>query len=258
MTKERFVRFSSKRDGKTSYGLLIAETITPLSGPPWEKTEPCGEPLSLAEAVLHAPVKPSKILCIGLNYPLHVTASQSADKAPEQPLVFLKPPSSIIGPGEAIIYPAQSERVDYEAELAIVIGRRTRNISEKEYESAIFGYTCANDVTARDLQKKDGQWGRAKGFDSFCPVGPWIVPSLEGVDVTVEGIHNSQVRQSGKISQMIFAIPFLISYLSSIFTLLPGDLILTGTPAGIAPMQPGDTIEVRIQGIGSLINQLTK
>ncbi|MCH8863506.1 MAG: fumarylacetoacetate hydrolase family protein [Proteobacteria bacterium] len=139
--------------------------------------------------------------------------------------------------------------------------RRKMNIkvihSEKEYESAIFGYTCANDVTARDLQKKDGQWGRAKGFDSFCPVGPWIVPSLDGKDVTIEGIHNGQVRQSGKISQMIFDIPFLISYLSSIFTLLPGDLILTGTPAGIAPMKPGDTIEVRIEGIGSLINQLT-
>lgn len=257
MTKERFVRFSSKRNDKTSYGSVVGETITPLSGPPWETAKPCGEPLELAETVLHAPVEPSKILCIGLNYPVHVEASHSADKAPEQPLVFLKPPSSIIGSGDSIIYPAQSERVDYEAELAIVIGRRTKNISEKEYESAIFGYTCANDVTARDLQKKDGQWGRAKGFDSFCPVGPWIVPSLEGKDVTIEGIHNGQVRQSGKISQMIFDIPFLISYLSSIFTLLPGDLILTGTPAGIAPMKPGDTIEVRIEGIGSLINQLT-
>jgi len=153
-----------------------------------------------------------------------------------------------------IVYPPESERVDYEAELGVVIGKKGRHIPVSSAEEYIFGFTCVNDVTARDLQKKDGQWSRAKGFDTFCPVGPWIVSNLNFRDVLVEGIHNGEVKQSGRTSLMIFDIPFLISYVSSAMTLYPGDLISTGTPAGIAPMKPGDTIEVRVEGIGSLIN----
>jgi 2-keto-4-pentenoate hydratase/2-oxohepta-3-ene-1,7-dioic acid hydratase in catechol pathway len=205
---------------------------------------------------LLAPVQPSKIICIGLNYQAHVQASFSAEKPPEYPLIFLKPPSAIIAPGDKIVHPPQSERVDYEAELGVVIGRKGSHIPIEKAADHIFGFTCVNDVTARDLQKKDGQWSRAKGFDTFCPVGPWIVDELNFRDVLVEGIHNGEVKQSGRTSLMIFDIPFVINYISSVMTLNPGDLISTGTPSGIAPMKSGDTIEVCVEGIGTLKNSM--
>ncbi|MFZ5980761.1 MAG: fumarylacetoacetate hydrolase family protein [Candidatus Zixiibacteriota bacterium] len=254
---DKYIRFTTSAGSSPVYGVLTGEFVRALSGPPWSRPVKTGTPLPLTEVTLKAPVEPSKIVCIGLNYYAHVKASYSADEAPENPLIFLKPPSSIIGPEEKIIHPEQSERVDYEAELGVVIGKTARHVTEEKAEDYIFGFTCVNDVTARDLQKKDGQWSRAKGFDTFCPVGPWIVTELNYRDVLVEGILNGTVMQSGRTAQMIFNIPFLISYISSVMTLNPGDLISTGTPSGIAPMKPGDVIEVKVEGIGSLINRMT-
>lgn len=252
----RFIRFDHPNNSQTAYGRIDADQVVRLSAPPWEGAQRVDDSYALEEVTLRAPVEPSKIVCIGLNYHAHVAASQSADNAPGQPLIFLKPPSSVIGPGEAIVHTAQSERVDYEAELGVVIGRTAKNVSREEADEYILGLTCVNDVTARDLQKKDGQWSRAKGFDTFCPVGPWIIAGVDYSDVLVEGILNGEVKQSGRTSLMIFDIPYLISYVSSIMTLCPGDLISTGTPAGIAPMKPGDEIEVRIENVGSLKNPI--
>lgn len=253
---EKYLRFLEPQSGQICYGLLEYDRITPLQCPPWQSVKKENKTFNLNDVILKAPVEPGKIICIGLNYHAHVQASQSADKAPDYPLIFLKPPSAVIGPQENIIHPSQSERVDYEAELGVVIGRTAHKVTQADAENYIFGYTCVNDVTARDLQKKDGQWSRAKGFDTFCPVGPWIVTHLNYQDVLVEGILNGEVKQSGRTSLMIFNIPYLISYVSAIMTLYPGDLISTGTPAGIAPMKPGDVIEVKVEGIGSLINQM--
>lgn len=253
---KRFVRFVVQGTPGTHYGFIENEQVHQLDGPPWLGSQPSGRTFPVSSMTLQAPLEPSKIICIGLNYHAHVAASQSADVAPEYPLIFLKPPSSIIGPNQLIVHPPQSQRVDYEAELGVVIGKQAKNVSEETAEDYIFGFTCVNDVTARDLQKKDGQWSRAKGFDTFCPVGPWIVTDLNYRDVLVEGILNSEVKQSGRTSLMIFSIPHLIAYVSSVMTLYPGDLIPTGTPAGIAPMKSGDKIEVKIEGIGSLINTM--
>jgi 2-keto-4-pentenoate hydratase/2-oxohepta-3-ene-1,7-dioic acid hydratase in catechol pathway len=253
---EKFVRFSVSGEPDVYYGCLEGDKVQEMDGPPWFDSRMTGKAYTASEVTLQAPVEPSKIVCIGLNYHAHVEASQSASEAPEYPLIFLKPSSSVIGPGELIVHPSQSQRVDYEAELGVVIGKRAKNVSEDVAEDCIFGFTCVNDVTARDLQKKDGQWSRAKGFDTFCPVGPWIVTDLNYRDVLVEGILNGEIMQSGRTSLMIFNTPFLISYLSSVMTLNPGDLIPTGTPAGIAPMKSGDEIEVKIEGIGSLKNKM--
>ena len=252
----RYIRFRTGTDPFETYGKLTGESVAALDGPPWLGGKPTGKTTPLSSVTLLAPVQPSKIICIGLNYHAHVQASFSAEKPPEYPLIFLKPPSAVIAPGDQIIHPPQSERVDYEAELGVVIGRQGSHIPIEKATEHIFGFTCVNDVTARDLQKKDGQWSRAKGFDTFCPVGPWIVDELNFRDVLVEGIHNGEVKQSGRTSLMIFDIPYVISYISSVMTLNPGDLISTGTPSGIAPMKSGDTIEVRIEGIGTLKNSM--
>lgn len=254
MSNPRYIRFTKGSSLDPHYGAVDGEVVTALSRAPWHGGVATGEPLKLSELSLCAPIEPSKIVCIGLNYQAHVQASFSAEKAPDYPLIFLKPPSSIIGPMDKIVHPLQSERVDYEAELGVVIGKTARHVPVEDAEKHIFGFTCVNDVTARDLQKKDGQWSRAKGFDTFCPVGPWIVTELNWRDVLVEGILNGTVMQSGRTSQMIFNIPYLISYISSVMTLLPGDLISTGTPSGIAPMKSGDKIEVRVEGVGSITN----
>ncbi|MCB2201848.1 fumarylacetoacetate hydrolase family protein [bacterium] len=251
----RIVRFQQASTAP-AYGRLDNDGIYVYSGPPWLGGEKTGEQVDVDTVKILAPVEPSKIVCIGLNYHAHVKASYSADEAPERPLIFLKPPSSIVATHDKIVHPAVSQRVDYEAELGVVIGKRARDVSEDEAPGYIFGCTCVNDVTARDLQKPDGQWSRAKGFDTFCPIGPWIVESFDYSDVLVEGIHNGEVRQSGRTTQMIFKIPFLVSYISSIMTLMPGDIISTGTPSGIAPMTSGDTIEVRVEGLGSLENTM--
>lgn len=203
-------------------------------------------------SILPVPVRPSKILCIGRNYAEH--AAELGHDLPVEPLVFMKPPSALVGSGEAIVLPAISDRVDFEGELAVVIGQRCRHVPEEEAMAVVGGYTLLNDVTARDLQKKDGQWARAKGFDTFAPCGPRLVTDFDPSDVRLRTLVNGEVRQEGRTSQLIFGIPFLIAYLSRVMTLEAGDLISTGTPSGVGPLKPGDTVEVWVEGLGSLIN----
>jgi 2-keto-4-pentenoate hydratase/2-oxohepta-3-ene-1,7-dioic acid hydratase in catechol pathway len=198
------------------------------------------------------PVMPSKIVCIGLNYKDH--AAEQGKPLPAEPLIFLKPSSAVIAPGEAIVLPDGVGRVDYESELAVVIGRRATRVSEDEALSHVLGLTCMNDVTARDLQKKDGRYTRAKGFDTFAPLGPCIATGLTADDLAVTGLVNGQVRQQSSTRELIFPVATLIAYISRIMTLLPGDVVSTGTPAGIGPLQAGDEIVVRVQGIGELRN----
>jgi 2-keto-4-pentenoate hydratase/2-oxohepta-3-ene-1,7-dioic acid hydratase in catechol pathway len=197
-------------------------------------------------------VAPSKIICVGRNYVAH--ARELGNEVPSVPMLFLKPPSAIIGPGDPIVLPPESGRVEHEAEIGVVIGHRIRRASAEEAEQAIRGYTCANDVTARDFQKTDGQWGRAKGFDSFCPAGPAVVEGLRWQDLEVIGRVNGVVRQHGRAQEMHFGIPALLAFISGVMTLEPGDLVLTGTPAGVGPLAPGDLVEVEIPGVGILRN----
>ncbi len=253
---QRFVRFCERRNGNVYYGAHDGASVVRLERAPWLGIAKTSDVFHIDDIILKAPVEPSKIICIGLNYHAHVEASYSADKAPLYPLIFLKPPSAVIGPSDSIVHPPQSQRVDYEAELGVVIGKEVRNVAVDKAAGAVFGLMCVNDVTARDLQKIDGQWSRAKGFDTFCPVGPWIVTDIDYRDLLVEGILNGEVKQSGRTSQMIFSIPYLISYISSIMTLYPGDLISTGTPSIISPMKRGDRIEVRIEQVGTLVNRV--
>jgi 2-keto-4-pentenoate hydratase/2-oxohepta-3-ene-1,7-dioic acid hydratase in catechol pathway len=251
---QKFIRFSHNDINR--YGEIIDNQVIAYSDAPWLGGVITDQKLDLSEVKILAPVEPSKIICIGLNYHAHVKASYSADEAPENPLIFLKPPSSLIGHEDNIVHPPQSERVDFEAELALVIGKTGRHIPIEKANDYIFGFTCVNDVTARDLQKADRQWSRAKGFDTFCPTGPHIITDLDYEDILIEGIVNDEVIQFGRTSQMIFKIPFLLHYISSAMTLNPGDLISTGTPAKIAPMEQGDIIEVRIENVGSLKNRM--
>ncbi len=246
----RLVRFEAK--GRTLWGALQDDVVTGLGGTNVPDFTAPAENHRLADVRLLAPCSPTKVVAVGLNYRDH--ARELGLEVPEEPILFLKPPTGVIGPGDAIIYPAMSGRVDYEAELGIVIKDRVARIAPKEAWEHILGYTCANDVTARDLQKKDGQWTRAKGFDTFCPLGPWIETDLEPADLLVESYLNGVRRQSSRTSEFIFGIERLVSFISHVMTLEPGDLIMTGTPPGIGPMQPGDVVEVRIEGIGSLKN----
>jgi 2-keto-4-pentenoate hydratase/2-oxohepta-3-ene-1,7-dioic acid hydratase in catechol pathway len=208
----------------------------------------------VADAALLAPVQPSKIVCVGRNYREH--AAELGNEVPAEPLIFLKPPSSVIGPGESIVRPKISARVDHEAELGVVIGKRCRNLkADEDVRPYILGYTCVNDVTARDLQKKDGQWTRGKGFDTFCPVGPVVVDALDpwaGVDVDAR--VNGQVKQQGNTRDFIFSLDAIIRYIAQVMTLLPGDLIATGTPSGVGPLVAGDKVEITVAGVGSLEN----
>ncbi len=197
-------------------------------------------------------LRPSKIVCVGRNYAEH--AKELGNAVPERPLLFFKPPSAVIGSGEAIVLPHESARVEHEAEIGVVIGRRLRHVTVEEAELGIAGFTCVNDVTARDLQKTDGQWARAKGFDTFCPVGPAVVQGLDWRTLEVIGRVNGEERQRGSTKQMIFDIPHLLSYISGIMTLEPGDLVATGTPAGVGPLVAGDVVEVEITGVGVLSN----
>jgi 2-keto-4-pentenoate hydratase/2-oxohepta-3-ene-1,7-dioic acid hydratase in catechol pathway len=211
------------------------------------------DPIGLDQVAILPLVVPTKIVCVGLNYHAH---AQELNKAiPEEPLLFLKPPSAMIGHGEAIVHPRQSQDVHYEGELALVMGKPCRNVSVSEAASYVFGFTCANDVTARDLQVKDGLYARAKGFDTFCPLGPWLETDFRSLeDQAIQTSVNGQVRQEGRTSDMIVS-PFeLISFISGIMTLNPGDVLLTGTPPGVGPMQPGDTVRVTIEGVGLLEN----
>lgn len=207
---------------------------------------------SLKEGRILAPCKPSKIVCVGLNYKEHAKELDFATLA--QPQIFLKPPSGVIGPEESIAYPACCQRVDYEAELAVVMGKKVKEITQDEAPDAILGYTCLNDVTARDIQNTETQWTRAKGFDTFCPIGPYIETELSPQGLDVRAVLNGKTVQHGNTSDMIFSVYELVAFISQVMTLLPGDVIATGTPSGIGPMNRGDTIEIIIEGIGSLKN----
>ena len=230
--------------------------IIGLSGDPLHVGfHPSGETFRLSGVRLLAPVIPrSKVVAIGKNYAAH--AAEMGGEAPAEPLMFLKPNTSVVGPGDPIYYPRQSSQVDYEGELAVVIGRICRDVPAEKAADVIFGYTIANDVTARDLQKSDGQWSRAKGFDSFCPIGPWIETELDISDLRVQTYLEGDLVQDGTTADLIHDVPSLIAYASSVMTLLPGDLLLTGTPAGVGPMSIGDEVEVSISGIGSLTNKV--
>jgi 2-keto-4-pentenoate hydratase/2-oxohepta-3-ene-1,7-dioic acid hydratase in catechol pathway len=246
----KLVRFQVQ--GRTAFGILRGHEVLELDGDLFGSLTPQGPVHMLSRVKLLSPCMPSKVVAVGLNYRDH--AKELGMPAAESPIIFLKPATAVIGPGDGIRYPAQSRQVDYEAELGVVINRRARNIRPEEANGHILGYTCANDVTARDLQKKDGQWTRAKSFDTFCPAGPWIETELDPGDLLIESYLNGAQRQSSRTSEFIFNVPFLVSFISRIMTLEPGDLIITGTPPGIGPMRPGDEIEVRIEGIGSLKN----
>jgi 2-keto-4-pentenoate hydratase/2-oxohepta-3-ene-1,7-dioic acid hydratase in catechol pathway len=212
--------------------------------------------LALDEVKLLAPVVPSKIVCVGRNYREH--AAELGNKMPDEPLLFLKAPSAVIGSGEHIELPGASQQVEHEGELGVVIGRLARKLSQDEDPlSYVFGYTCVNDVTARDLQRKDVQFTRGKSFDTFCPVGPWIETGIDPGNVGVETRLNGEVKQKGNTADMAFPVSFLIRYISEIMTLYPGDLIATGTPAGVSRMKHGDTVEVEVAGIGVLRNQVS-
>ncbi len=207
------------------------------------------------EAEFLPPVTPSKIVCVGRNYVEH--AAELGNKMPDEPLLFLKPPSALIANGEAIQLPRESKQVEHEGELGVVMGRRARNLTSSEYPlTYVLGYTCVNDVTARDLQRKDVQFTRGKGFDTFCPVGPFIVDDIDPLNVNVTTRLNGVVKQQGCTADMAFSVPTLIRYISNIMTLYPGDLIATGTPAGVSPMQAGDVVEVEIEEIGILRNPI--
>ncbi|HTF99259.1 MAG TPA: fumarylacetoacetate hydrolase family protein [Nitrospirota bacterium] len=235
-------------------GILDGDMIAGLDGDVFGDCKPLSPRLQVSEVKLLAPCVPSKIVAVGLNYRDH--AREMGLSLPEAPVLFLKPPTTVIGPDDAIMIPPAAGRIDHEAELGIVIRRRTKNAGPEEAGKVILGYTCANDVTARDLQKKDVQWTRAKSFDTFCPIGPWIETGLDPSNVLVEAYLNGERRQSSRTGQLIFNVPFLVSFISQVMTLEPGDLIITGTPSGIGPLQPGDTVEVRIEGIGSLKNSV--
>jgi 2-keto-4-pentenoate hydratase/2-oxohepta-3-ene-1,7-dioic acid hydratase in catechol pathway len=247
----RIVRYQVANQ-PAAYGWLYEESIGPIEGSPFEEFLRREAITPLSETRLLAPVQPTKILCVGRNYVAH--AKEHDAEVPEVPLLFLKPPSSVIGPGETILLPPQSRQVEHEAELAVVIGKRGRWIASQEAMDYVLGYTVANDITARDLQRRDGQWSRAKGFDTFCPIGPWIETEFEPADALITCHVNGEMRQMGSTRDMVFQIRQLVAYASSVMTLEPGDLLLTGTPAGVSPLIAGDVVEVTIEGLGSLKN----
>ncbi len=250
----KIVRF--KANGKTRYGALEGYHIVEYAGTPFGLFKQGRKTFLLKRVVLLAPTVPSKIVAVGLNYRDH--AEEANLPLPNEPILFIKPPTSLIGPDDPIVYPPLSTRVDFEAELAIVIKKRCRNVPAERAREYILGYTCLNDVTARDLQRKDGQWTRAKSFDTFCPLGPCIVTDIDPNGVTIESYLNGERKQASNTKHFIFPVEELVSKTSQVMTLLPGDVIATGTPAGIGSMRPGDTIEIRIEGIGSLKNPVVR
>lgn len=249
----RIARFTDGNDPRYALVDGAGEKMAVLKGDPlFTKIELTGETLLVDDVRLLAPVLPrSKVVAVAKNYSEH--AAEMGSEAPAEPLLFLKPNTSVCGPGDQIVWPDISERVDYEGELAVVIGRMCKQISVADALKVIYGYTIANDVTARDLQARDGQWARAKGFDTFCPLGPWIETELDPAEVRIRTWTDGELRQDGHSSMMIHSVAEIISYASQVFTLLPGDVILTGTPAGIGPI--GSDVTVEIDAIGKLFNR---
>jgi 2-keto-4-pentenoate hydratase/2-oxohepta-3-ene-1,7-dioic acid hydratase in catechol pathway len=250
----KIVRF---QDGPlVKYGVIEKETIREMEGDPFSHFHLTSKAKKIGETKLLSPCLPSKIVALGLNYRDH--AEEVKLPIPDKPLLFIKPSTSVIGPGEAILYPKMSKRVDYEAELAVVMGKVAKHVSEEQATDYILGYTCLNDVTARDLQPKDGQWTLSKSFDTFSPIGPWIVTDMDPYQLEISSYLNGERRQHSNTKNLIFGPRQLVSFISWAMTLLPGDVIATGTPSGIGPMAIGDQIDVVIEGIGTLSNRVIK
>src|SRR4051794_11048779 len=246
----RIARFS--HDGDVAFGVVEGDDVAELAGHPFGPVAFTGNRWPMTAVRLLAPVLPSKVVAIGKNYAEHAT--EMGGDVPEQPLIFLKPSTAVAGPGDEIAYPPSSEQVDFEGELAVVISRLCRDVPEERAAEVVLGYTCGNDVTARDQQKADGQWSRAKGYDTFCPLGPWIATDLDVADLRITTSLTGETKQDGRTSQIVHKVPALIASVTACMTLLPGDVILTGTPAGVGPMQVGDEVAVEIEGIGRLVN----
>lgn len=253
----RIVRFAAQR--KIQYGILEGDIVKVIRGSPFAGFKGSSIPFkfegsaySLDEVKLLAPCSPSKIVALGLNYRRH--AEETKMDLPSVPLIFLKPATAVIGPGDEIVLPRGSGRVDYEGELGVVIGRKAKDVPGDRVKDYILGYTCVNDVTERHIQKADGQWTRAKGYDTFAPIGPWIETNVDPNDLKLETRLNGEIRQSSRTSDLIFGVAAVVSFISNVMTLLPGDVIATGTPSGIGRMNPGDVVEVSIEGIGTLRN----
>ena len=243
-------------EGRTRYGIADPEggVVREIGGEPFDRVEPTGVSRRIDEVRLLAPVVPGKIVAVGLNYKDH--AREMGKKITEEPLLFLKASSALNDPGGEIVYPSQSQRVDYEAELAVVIGRKAKDVRQKDAGAFILGYTCINDVTARDLQVKDVQYTRAKGFDTFAPLGPWIVTDFDPSGASVRCLVNGEVRQDGNTREMGASVFRLVEFISSVMTLFPGDVIATGTPPGVGSLRVGDVVTVEVGGIGALTNRV--
>jgi 2-keto-4-pentenoate hydratase/2-oxohepta-3-ene-1,7-dioic acid hydratase in catechol pathway len=246
----KIARFSL--NGEIRFGSVVENQLSLFAGNPLVSQELSGQTVSLDQVQLLAPVAPSKVICIGMNYAAH--AAEISQDVPDEPLMFFKPISSIIGPGESIVLPHQSDQVELEVELAIVIGKEAKNIAKSEVKSHIFGYTIGNDVTARDIQFSDLQWARSKGFDTFCPLGPWIETEFDPIGKRLDSRVQGELRQHAVTKDMIFDVETIVSFVSQNLTLLPGDVILTGSPAGISRITHGDEVECEIEGIGVLRN----
>ena len=250
----------AQKDGQAFYAVLDGEAVVCIDGLPYGDIVYTGQKYALCDVKILAPSEPTKIVAVGLNYKKHASEIKSSlDNVPvvdKTPIIFIKPSTSVIADGDSIVYPAASSRVDYEGELAIVIKKTCKNVSPSEAGAYIFGYTALNDVTARDLQKKDGQWTRGKSFDTFCPMGPYIDTDYDPRNKHVISMLNGQVMQDGNTNDMIFGAADIVSFISHCMTLLPGDVIATGTPEGIGPMQKGDTIEIRVEGLAALKNDV--
>lgn len=249
------VRFQDQEQN-IRYGVLKDETIHVIVGDIFADYKVTDETVSVGDVKLLAPTEPSKVVCIGLNYVDH--AKEVNLEIPKEPLIFLKPNTTVIATGDDVIYPEQTNHVEYEAELGIVIGKKTKNIEKEEAKEAIFGYTIANDVTARDLQFSDGQWTRGKSFDTFCPIGPGIVRDIDPSNLNITLHVNGELKQNSNTKNLIFDVEYIVSYVSKVMTLLPGDVIITGTPYGVGPVEPGDEMVVRIDGLGELRNKIVK
>jgi len=250
----KIVRFSTGK--KTYYGILNGESISVMSRKPFQSISLTDERYPMSAVKLLAPCLPSKIVALGVNYRSH--AQEMNSQLPKNPLIFIKPPTAVIGPDDHIVYPPSSHQVDYEGELGVVIRKKAKGVAVEQAKDYILGYTCLNDVTARDLQRSDGQWTRAKGFDTFAPIGPCIETELDDTNLDIETCLNGRSVQKGNTRDLVFGVAELISFISQVMTLLPGDLIATGTPGGIGPMQPGVTVEIKIEGIGVLRNQVVR
>ena len=250
----QIIRF--KAADKTRYGVLEGAAAVEYSGTPWSVFRRGRRRYPLSQCVLLAPVLPSKIVAVGVNYRDH--AAEMGLPVPEEPRIFLKPPTALVGPDDPIVYPPQSARVEHEAELAVVMKRRCHDVPAARIREYVLGYTCLNDVTARDVQVRDRLPTRAKAFDTFCPIGPAIATDIDPNAVAVEAYVNGQLRQSSSTKELIFPVEDLVACVAQVMTLLPGDVIATGTPSGVGPLQPGDRVEVRIHGIGSLRNTVVK